>query len=171
MLHRRLGHNAGKRHQTKNDFGLTTAGKNGKEVDTAAGSDKLIVANIFDIGRKRGCATDVASVEAARKQGKKRDEMPQYLTWLTRTPWDQQRVNAAWGTLRKNNGKLRASVLAGPQSKASSNKGTSYRQRLPDGPNWSGCLTYSHSLHGRILEIDHKVMFAERFNIVAYPAS
>lgn len=172
MLHGRLGHNEGKRHQTKNDFGLTTAVKNGKKVDRTTGGDELLVANVFDIGRNRGCSTDVDFVEAARKQGKKRDELPEYLTWLTRTPWDQQRVKAAWGTLRKNKGKLHASALAGPQSKMRSNKGTSYRQRLPKGPDLSGHRTYAHSLQGQALEIDHEVMFAERFNrIVESPAS
>jgi hypothetical protein len=62
--------------------------------------------------------------------------------------------------------------LAGPESKVRSNNGTSYRERLPDGRDWYGCLTFSHSLHGQDLEIDHEVMFAERFNrIVEYPAA
>jgi hypothetical protein len=149
------------------DFGLTTSVENGKAVESARGVEKLIAAN----GRNDGCSTDVALVEAARKQGKKREEMAEYLTWLTRTPCDQQRVNAAWGTRQKNKGKLRAPDLAGSEWKARSNKGTSYRQRLRKGPDLSGHWTYSHSLHGEGLEIDHEVMFAERFKIVEYLAS
>jgi hypothetical protein len=160
-----------KRHQTKTDFGLTTAGKDGKEVDRATGGEKLVIANVFDNGSNLGCSTDVALVEAAQKQGIKRDEMAKYLTRLTGTLWDEQRVKAAWKILRKNKGKLHASTLEGPESKVYSNKGTSYKERLRKGENLSGHRTYAHSLHGQALEIDHEVMFAERFKLVGYPAS
>jgi hypothetical protein len=155
----------------KTNFGLTTAGKDGKEVDRATGGEKLVIANVFDNGSNLGCSSDVEFVEVARKQGKKRHELAEYLTWLTRTLWDEQRVKAASGTFPKNEGKLRAFAFAGPESKVSnkvySNKGTSYRQRLWKGTDLSGRWTYAHSLQGQALEIDREVMFAER----GYPPS
>ena len=90
----------------RNQFGLTTA-VDGKGVDRMAAGDELIAANIVDIGGSRGCSNDVAMVEMARAEGRKRHEMPEYLTWFTGTEWAQQRVNAAWKIGRKNNAKLR----------------------------------------------------------------
>lgn len=105
----------------------------------------------------------MALVQKARAQGIKRQQMPEHLTWLTGTDWDQPRVNAAWKGLRKNKGKLDPSALADPQWKARSNKGTIYQRRLRERPEWEGRWIYAHSLKGKALESDHKVMFAERY--------
>jgi hypothetical protein len=136
----------------KNKFGLTPVGH---EPD---------VGNIFNMRRSGGCSTDVAWVEMARAHGKKRDEMAEYLTWLTATPWDQQRVKIAWATLRKNKGKLRASAVPAEPWKSRSNKGTTYRQKVSMELKWATKWIYVHSLQGRALEIDREVMLKERYN-------
>jgi hypothetical protein len=156
--------------QMEFDFGLTTAVKNGTAVESAKGVEKLIAAKLC-IDRNDGSSTDIALVEKAQKLGIKREKMAEYLTWLTRTPWDLQRVNAAWATRPKNEGNLLAADFAGSDWKVRSNKGTSYSERLLKGLKLSGHCTYAHSLQGQALEIDHEVMFAERFKIVMYSGS
>jgi hypothetical protein len=136
----------------KNKFGLTPVGR---EPD---------IGNVFIIGRSGGRSTDVASVEMARAHGKKRDEMAEYLTWLTGTPWHQQRVKIAWAALRKNKGKLRASAVPAEPWKSRSNKGNTYRQKVSMEQKWTTKWIYVHPLQGRALEIDREVMFHERYN-------
>lgn len=127
-----------------------------KRVQCATAGDQLVL-DIPDVVRKSGCSADVASVLAARADGKKWKELPECLTDSTGTPWPRRRVEAARKSIGTHKDKLRAAALGRFQWKPGSNQGNIYRERLPDG-RW----TYSHSLKGKDLEDYRKVMLAER---------
>ena len=130
--------------------------------DAVPAGDELGVENIFDTLRNSGCSTDAVIVEMARSHGRKRNELPAYLTELTGTSWDDRRVEAGRGSFRRKSGKLRASALAGSRWVPRPNGGSVYRERLPDGAAWNGRWTYSHSLQGKSLETYREVMANER---------
>ena len=140
----------------------TSRDQNLKESDSTTIGDELVVENIFDIVQNSECSTDATIVEIARAQGKKWNELPEYLIGLTGTCWDRRRVETARGSFRRQKGKLRAAALAGSNWKPRPNGGSVYRERVPDGAAWNGLWTYSHTLQGDDLEIYREVMFNER---------
>jgi|SRR5579871_2572639 len=124
--------------------------------------DQLVVENPIEVFRAAGCTDDEMEVLAARVAGQKWHQLSQYLTTQTGHAWDARRVEAARGKLKRSQGKVRTAAIMHSHWKQATAHNTIYRERLPDGAEWSGSWTWSHTHQGEELEIVRAVMEEER---------
>jgi hypothetical protein len=115
--------------------------------------DDLALDNILEAFQAAGCTEDEIAFSRATAEGKKLRELPEHLASQTGTLWDERRVEAARGRLRRRKHKLRAVALSRSRWTLPRVNGTVYRQRFPDGAEWQGLWTYAHKYQGEELEV------------------
>ena len=95
-------------------------------------------------------------------------EIQSYVTDGVRKPISVRRVKAISRRFRRAKGKLRAQALAASTWKPRLSEHLVYRERLPDGKQWSGLSTHTHRYQGEELELLRLVMQEERASLYSY---
>lgn len=129
--------------------------------------DDLALDDILEAFQVAGCTDDEIAFCQATAEGKTLRELPEHLTRQTDTLWDERRVEAARGRLRRRRHKLRAAALSRSRWTSPRNNGPVYRERVPDGAEWQGLWTYTFTYEGDDLEILNDMIRQQLMKLVS----